>query len=272
MKKAISVIRRIAFQSLALPVFVILYMTMNVLQPQPAATTQASVPIIGPMPGETAVYDTVPAPSPAPAAPEQPEETGPGYTWAQYRVFMRLPDANRVSNYAALLREVVNPLVVQLRPSIKRFYFLRYAGKYGDQADETAQVPLPFAAGDWVNYIKLRLLIDSSRKELVSATLTDLAGKSSACLGVEVPLQQYDVEADLGVRFGGSRTGQVLDLLQSATELALTYASDGQPYDPDPRAGGGTRGLVHLVSNTLAYEVDSLMMDWDRVNLYGVYP
>jgi len=192
-------------------------------------------------------------------------------TWLYYRIFVNPSDSGHLADYTSLLRDVVHPVITTFRPHIRHFHFFRYAGAYKDHA-EGVEKPLAAAPEEWVHFIRLRVLVEDEQAAQLHSLLQELRQKSGVCKGIEIPTAVYDIEADIGARFGNTRTWEVANLIQAAATLALAYASDGQEYDPHPQGQGGTAGLIHLVANTLFYQVNVYRTDWGRSGMLQLGP
>ena len=193
-----------------------------------------------------------------------------GLKWLDCRLYMS--PRQGIVTYASLLKEVINTVITSFQPDIRYFHFFRYGGLYQEYSNEPVQSPLNLAPEDYVDFVKLRVLITENRLEAIRNTINELAEQCSACTGVEIPVEEYDIVKDFGERFGESRVWQAADLIQCASILALDYAVNGGQYDPQDEFQGGTRGLVHLVANTLYYQIDVQIADWERLQRFRLGP
>ena len=190
------------------------------------------------------------------------------YEWIYHRIFMK-PHGNDVQaafeDYKSLLREVVHPVVTEFESPIRHFHFLRYANGY-DSLTYTDRVEKPLnIPKENVHFIRLRIEVDAHQKASLVSRLQFLYRQCACCRGFETTHDGYDIHADLGTRFGKTRTQEVKDLLQAASALALKYATDGEEYDPHPEKPGGVAGVMHLMGNILLYiwAVDASIRVWD---------
>ncbi len=188
--------------------------------------------------------------------------------WRQYRIFARVTDKGTVADYGELLRQVVSPLVTEFDSELEHFHVLAYANRYGTEAEEVTD-RLQLDDDDWVSFIRLRLGVRNTGQQLEDR-LRFLCQEAPGCAGLEAPMLAYNPDADLGGRFGATRTTLVMNIMEAASRLALAYATDGQPYDPHPQGQGGTGGVVHLVANTLQYSIyTGAIQDWLRIRVGG---
>ncbi|MBL8154675.1 MAG: hypothetical protein JNM70_10875 [Anaerolineae bacterium] len=179
--------------------------------------------------------------------------------WIYYRLFLLEP--GNFGHFLSLLNDVVSPTVEQYAHAISHFHFFRYAGTYEMHVEGDRNVTnrlSDVSDDDFVEFIRLRIQVQPEIAQQVRDTLLSLASKSAAIRGCEEPSTPYDAIRDLGGRFGRERTPLVMNLLEASARLALDYAKEKEPFDPSPNKQGGSRGLVHLVSNTLQYQITIL--------------
>ena len=188
--------------------------------------------------------------------------------WLEYRIFIR-KYLSPAEDYALLLKQAIAPLVSQFEPQIRQFHFLRYQGLYGS-ASEPVDQRLFFADSDPVHFLRLRMEVAANAVEEIEAQARELSVQANIGLGLEKPLAACDVQPDLARQFGATRVPLVLRFLESASRLALVYATDGEPYDPDPGGDGGVAGILHLAANTLSYDLyGGAQQDWHRLRPLG---
>ena len=162
----------------------------------------------------------------------------------QYWIYM---NGIEVQRYFDLIRDVIAPLDLVNCP---HFHFFRYC----DDKD---------------HYIRLRVISSDIKHVNIKKSLKDAISKGQI---KSFEKKEYDLQEDISVRFGIDKTAEICHLINTSSKLALLYATSNQVYDPNPNKWGGVAGIVHLVSNTLNYNVilehDKIytIEDWNRTD------
>ena len=174
--------------------------------------------------------------------------------WIYYRIFLQHP--NEFADFITLLNQVVRPVVEEFQTSISHIHFLYYSGAYKEHLEDgDVEARLANVQDDeYVGFVRLRLQVQAQHEQAIAARVLELASACNAVRGWEHPLEAYDPDKDLGKRFGSSRTQLVMNLLDATARLTLDYARGEPPIDPT-NLYGGSRGIVHLVANTLRFNI-----------------
>ena len=76
--------------------------------------------------------------------------------WLYYRIY-----AKTVENwYPNILREIVQPFISENEKQIESFFFFKYHMQYGIHEDVEKTCEQKFKKGDWVSFIRLRVLTE----------------------------------------------------------------------------------------------------------------
>lgn len=191
-------------------------------------------------------------------------------TWVYYRIF--LSDPTDFSQFVTLLNEVVFPVVDELSPDIKHFHYFYYAGKYKDHFEGSGIVERLHGVqdDDHVGFIRLRFLVQTAEaQKRVDDRAGNLINLCKIVRGYELPRSPYGIEENLAERFGSTRVQLVLNLIEAASRLGLSFARGEEPINPHPEGQGGSHGLVHLVANPLRYQfggyqvsINAILSSW----------
>lgn len=178
--------------------------------------------------------------------------------WIYYRVFLK--DPADFSNFVSILAKVVSPIVERFDDKIAHFHFFFDSGAYKGHLERASDQGIikrleNVEDNDNIAFIRLRFLVYDEAEPAIRINLLDLIEKCDEVRGIEQPTVPYGIEEDLDNRFGATRLKDVMQLLESASRLALSFAKLEEPINPPPRHQGGPRCLVHLVSNTLRYDL-----------------
>lgn len=176
--------------------------------------------------------------------------------WIYYRLFYVYGDATTIDGFVGLLSDVVIPVVDGFGDKIRHFHFFNYRGAYKENLEGGEGVKerlTGIADDDQVGFIRLRVLVAAEYEEALREKLLSLINESDRARGYELPVAPYNPERDLGERFGQTRTQMVMDLIEAASQLALSFARGEEGVFV--RSDGGPSGLVHLVANTLQYKI-----------------
>lgn len=196
--------------------------------------------------------------------------TDVAFEWPQYRIFLHQPDdwSEAHDRYVELLKTVIAPLLDEFGDGAPHMHFFRYIDKYRAYAEPVEQ-RITSDDDEDVFFVKLRFATRRERRANYDAKVAALTNACAGVRGVERPTKDYDIYGDLTVRFPESRVPLAAGLIHHASLLALRFAGDGEPYDPDEVGRqGGSFGAVHLVANTLGYfilgDCEKDVSDWNR--------
>jgi len=164
-----------------------------------------------------------------------------------YRTIHGYPDDK--SWYFKLLSEVVKPFVDKNNPIIDRFFFTGYCPRY---MDEPCGSRLEQKFDEPVAFYRLRIRAENKDIPILDNSLLDFINQSSAVRGTEPGT--YDVMGDLGKKFGANRVNEVINYLDSASRLSLTFQEDKQDYNQH------VLDAIHLVHNIMGI-VDSIKQE-----------
>jgi len=165
--------------------------------------------------------------------------------WKQYWIYFK---GETDEDYFKLLNDVVIPTIwysYALR-EIEKFFFFRYLH-------------------DGMHYIRLRV----KGTELAhSRIVRDLDSHIQSGNIIKHEDSDYNEVEDIAGRFGETWYQDIIDMCETASKLALNYASGNEVYDPHPQQVGGVAGIIHLIANTLNFyvELDKKyeVNDWNR--------
>lgn len=161
--------------------------------------------------------------------------------WLYYRIFANPSDQLW---YYKLLTQVVKPFIDENEPLIERFFFFHYFPKY-EPEDECES---KFTTDDRVAFIRLRILAKHTELRRLEGSLLDSVKGSSAVTEIE-RCKRYDVNGDIGNRFGANRVRRVVDYLDAASRLSLALLEGEQGFNPK------VHDAVHLICNMMNFRV-----------------
>lgn len=168
--------------------------------------------------------------------------------WLYYKIYAKDVD----EWYPCLLKEVVQPFISNNEKSIDSFFFFKYHMQYGIHEPLEKGCEQKFKVGDWVSFIRFRLLAEQKSIPNLESELLKLVKASSTVLATEKC--KYDEIGDLGNRFGKQRVKEVRKYLEYACRISLSLL--GEPRDKN--YFDKISGLIHLPSNILEYRVKIL--------------
>lgn len=165
--------------------------------------------------------------------------------WLYYKIY-----AKPINDwYPRLLKEVVQPFISNNEKSIDSFFFFKYRMQYGIHETLEKGCEQKFKVGEWVNFIRLRVL---AQQEIISNLENELLKLIKASPTVlETEKCKYDEVADLGNRFGKQRVEKVRKYLEYACRISLSLLAEPRDANYFEKIGG----LIHLPSNILEYRV-----------------
>ena len=161
--------------------------------------------------------------------------------WLYYRIFA---DPYDQLWYYKLLTQVVEPFIDKNKSFIERFFFFHYFPKY-EPEDECES---KFTTNDRVAFIRLRILAEHTELRRLESSLLDSIKSSSAVTEIE-RCTRYDVNGDIGNRFGVNRVRKVVDYLDAASRLSLALLEEEQGFSPK------VSDAVHLISNMMSFRL-----------------
>jgi hypothetical protein len=161
--------------------------------------------------------------------------------WLYYRIFA---DPSDQLWYYKLLVQVVNPFIDKNEPLIERFFFFHYFPKY-EPEDECES---KFTTNDSVAFVRLRVLAQSANLPVLENSLLDLIRRSSAVKEIE-RCKKYDVNRDIGTRFGTKCVSAVIDYLDVGSRLTLALLEGEGGFSPK------VADAVHLVCNMMDFRL-----------------
>ncbi len=161
--------------------------------------------------------------------------------WIYFRIFANLSDQLW---YNKLLSQVVKPFVGNNESLIERFFFFHYVQKYEPEEECESK----FTKNDLVAFIRLRVLTQSTNLLVLENNLLELIKKSSAAIGIE-RCKKYDINGDLGKRFGTERVSEIVDYLVAGSRLTLTMIEGEQGFSPK------VADAIHLVCNMMSFRL-----------------
>ncbi len=159
--------------------------------------------------------------------------------WLYYRTFA---DPSDQLWYYKLLTQVVKPFIDENKSSIKRFFFFHYFPKYEPEDDCESK----FTTNDRVAFIRLRILAKHTELRRLESSLLDSIKGSSAVTEIE-RCKRYDVNSDIGNRFGANRVRRVVDYLDTASRLTLALLEGEQGFSTK------VSDAVHLICNMMDF-------------------
>lgn len=106
-----------------------------------------------------------------------------------------------------------------------------------------------FKVGEWVSFIRLRVLAEQKNISNLEGELLKLIKMSPTVL--ETEKCKYDEVADIGNRFGKKRVKLVRKYLEYACRISLSLLKESRDNEYYNKIGG----LVHLPSNIFEYRV-----------------
>ena len=164
--------------------------------------------------------------------------------WLYYRIFA---DPSDQLWYYKLLTQIVKPFIDENESFIERFFFFHYFPKY-EPEDECES---KFTTNDRVAFIRLRILAKHTELRRLESSLLDSIKGSSAVTEIE-RCKKYDVNGDIGDRFGATRVRRVVDYLDAASRLSLALLEGEQGFSPK------VSDAVHLICNMMDFRLKIL--------------
>ena len=164
-------------------------------------------------------------------------------TWLYYRIF---GNPNEKGWYYGIINHVMAPLLEKEQQKIRKFFFLHYFPVYEEEECENR-----FDSDGPVAYVRLRVLVEKEDEESVTSELEALienAKRKGVVLGSE--RCQYDLDKDLGARFGKSRTGIIVDYLYAASRLMIELVRNQKGHVEIQKVVDA----IHLSANTLDFQ------------------
>lgn len=119
--------------------------------------------------------------------------------------------------------------------------------QYGIHESLEKECEQKFKVGDWVSFIRLRVLTEQENISNLESKLLKLIKASPTVL--ETEKCKYDEIGDLGNRFGKQRVEEVRKYLEHACRISLSLLEESRDADYYKKIGG----LIHLPSNILEY-------------------
>ena len=161
--------------------------------------------------------------------------------WLYYRIFA---DPSDQLWYYKLLTQVVKPFIDENESFIERFFFFHYFPRY--ESDDECESK--FTTGDEVAFIRLRILAKRTELQRLESSLLYFIRSSSAVTQTE-RCKSYDVNGDVGNRFGTNRVTRVVDFLDAASRLSLALLEGEQGFSPK------VHNAVHLICNMMNFRL-----------------
>lgn len=161
--------------------------------------------------------------------------------WLYYKIY-----AKEMANwYYTILNEVVKPFVQQNNVHYDKFFFFNYEEDYVLEPNCAHK----FEAGVKVRYIRLRVKAQDDNLGNLEKSLLELIATSQTTL--EHEKCEYDVSADLGNRFGLTRTDLAVNYLDAFARMVLSLlATNNQLVNGDKPASA-----IHLIHNMIGSQI-----------------
>ncbi len=163
--------------------------------------------------------------------------------WLYYKIY-----AEDTTNwYYKILNEVVKPFVQQNSALIDKFFFFHYEENYPIQPEPNCE--RKFEAGVRVRYVRLRVRAKDEHLSTLENNLLSLIMNSETVL--EKEKFPFDVEADLGERFGHSRTELAVNYLDTFAQMVLSLLTSNNQLEN----GDKPSSAIHLVHNMIGSSI-----------------
>jgi HPt (histidine-containing phosphotransfer) domain-containing protein len=163
--------------------------------------------------------------------------------WLYYKIY-----AEDTTNwYYKILNEVVKPFVQQNSALIDKSFFFHYEENYPIQPEPNCE--RKFEAGVKVRYVRLRVRAkDEHLSTLENSLLSLIMGSQTVLEKEKCP---FDVEADLGERFGHSRTELAVNYLDAFAQMVLSLLTSNNQLEN----GDKPSSAIHLVHNMIGSSI-----------------
>lgn len=165
--------------------------------------------------------------------------------WLYYKIYAK----DIADWYPLLLEEIVQPFISNNEKFIGNFFFFKYYFEYGVHETLEKTCEQKFNVGEFVRFIRLRVLTEQENISNLESELLKLIKASPTIL--ETEKCEYDVVGDLGNRFGKQRIEEVEKYLEYACRISLSLLGEAR----DKKYFDKICGLIHLPSNILEYRV-----------------
>lgn len=170
--------------------------------------------------------------------------------WLYYRIFA---DPSDQLWYYKLLAQVVKPFIDENESLIERFFFFHYFPKY----EPEDQCESKFTRHDSVAFVRLRVLAQSTNLPVLESSLLELIRRSSAAIEIE-RCNKYNVNGDIGNRFGTKCVSEVINYLDAGSRLTLALLEGDCSFSPK------VADAVHLVCNMMDFRLRISRADMEQ--------
>lgn len=169
--------------------------------------------------------------------------------WLYYKIYAEDTD----NWYYKILNQVVKPFVQQNDAMIDKFFFFHYKENYGIRPNGSVEFERncerKFEAGVRVRYVRLRVRAKDEHLSALENSLLSLIMNSQTVL--EKEKCPFDVEADLGERFGHSRTELAVNYLDAFSQMVLSLLTSNNQLEN----GDKPSSAIHLVHNMIGSSI-----------------
>jgi hypothetical protein len=161
--------------------------------------------------------------------------------WLYYKIY-----AEDTANwYYRILKEVVKPFTQQNQQLIDKYFFFHYREAYAHEGNCKPK----FEVGAPVRYVRLRARAREEDIEALERSLIELTEGSQTTL--ETEKCEFDVNADLGNRFGQQRTELAVSYLDALARMVLSLLTDGNQLEN----GAKPYSAIHLIHNMMGDQI-----------------
>jgi hypothetical protein len=180
--------------------------------------------------------------------------------WLYFKIY-----AKNVENwYYRILNEVVEPFTQRNEQLIDKFFFFHYVENYGVCSDGSIEFEPncehKFEARTLVRYVRFRARAKDEDIRALEESLQEIVRGSEVTL--ETEKCQFDLNADLGGRFGQQRRELTVNYLDAFAKMVLSLLMTNNQLED----GGKPYSAVHLIHNMLGSNISVACANCGEIN------